>query len=255
MASARRLLSPHIPVALFSCLVLGGCSSASGPTADAAPDLAAIAGSTTGDGSLTIVSELPPPVAARSGVTQPVAIADVIEISVFQVPDLSRTVQVDDRGYVSLPLIGQVQAAGKSVQALQRDIESAYGSKYLQSPSVMVFVKESAARRVTVDGEVKRSGVFPLPPTASLLDVVALAGGLTPVADPAKVYVFRKVGNTSYVANYSISDIRSGGRNNPPVSAGDVVVVFPSQARVAWQQLKEALGMASSITQVATVPL
>jgi polysaccharide export outer membrane protein len=204
---------------------------------------------------LTIVSELPAPAAARSGVTQPVAISDVIEISVFQVPDLSRTVQVDDRGYVSLPLIGQVEAAGKSVQALQHDIERAYGAKYLQSPSVSVFVKESAARRVTVDGEVRRSGVYPLPPTASLLDVVALAGGLTEVADASKVYVFRKVGNKSYVANYSISDIRSGGRSNPPVNAGDVVIVFPSQGRVALQNLKEALGVASSAGRLATLSL
>jgi len=253
MVSAK---SPsRILVVLASCLALWNCSGTHGEALDTTSSLTALAGGATSDGELTMVSELPAPVAAQSGVTQPVAISDVIEISVFQVPDLSRTVQVDDRGYVSLPLIGQVQAAGKSVQALQRDIEMAYGAKYLQSPSVSVFVKESAARRVTVDGEVRRSGVFPLPPTATLLDVVALAGGFTEIADPSKVYVFRKVDNTSYVANYSIADIRRGGRGNPSISAGDVVIVFPSQGRVALQHLKEALGLASSITRVATVPM
>jgi polysaccharide biosynthesis/export protein len=198
-----------------------------------------------------MVAELPPPLAVTSGVAQPVANADVLEISVFQVPDLARTVQVDDRGYVSLPLIGAMQASGKSVQMLQGDIETAYAANYLQSPNVSVFVKESAARRVTVDGEVKRAGVYPLPPGASLLDAVALAGGLTGVADPSKVYVFRRVGDVNYVANYKVDNIRQGSGRNPSVYGGDVVVVFASQSRVMLQSLKEALGVATSVGRLS----
>jgi polysaccharide export outer membrane protein len=225
---------------LVFCLAQVGCTSNS--TLDTSVETASAPGTakelSSGDGDLKVVSDLPAPTAVRSGVAQPIAVADVIEVSVFQVPDLSRTVQVDDRGYMSLPLVGQIPAAGMSVQSLQQHIERAYGASYLQSPSVSVFVKESASRRVTVDGEVRRSGVHPLPPTASLLDVIALAGGLTEVADPSKVYVFRKVDNTNYVANYSIAKIRQGGRKNPSVHGGDVVVVFPSQGRVALKNLK-----------------
>lgn len=207
-----------------------------------------------GDATLRVVAELPPPATAVSGILQPVAVSDVLEVSVFQVPDLSRTVQVDDRGYISLPLIGEVQAAGKSVQALQRDIEAAYGRNYLQSPSVTVLVKESAARRVTVDGQVKRAGIFPLPPSATLMDAIALAGGFSDVADPAKVYVFRQVGNTRYVANYNVDDIRRGVRSSPAVYGGDVVVVFASQSRIAFQNLKEVLGVALTGARLATIP-
>lgn len=205
----------------------------------------------SGDGDLRLVSELPIPAAVRGGVAQPVATGDMLDVSVFQVPDLSRTVQVDDHGYVTLPLIGQIRAAGKSVQSLQGDIGRAYGARYLQSPNVSVLLKESASRRVTVDGEVRRSGVFPLPATSSLLDVVALAGGFSDVADPSKVYVFRKVDNISYASNYSVSDIRSGNRRNPPIYGGDVVIVFSSDARVAWRNLKDALGVASTAARFA----
>lgn len=236
--------------------VLSGCATSdlavSG--ADGAGGASA-AGIGAGDASLRVVAELPQPPATLEGIAQPVAVSDMLEVTVFQVPDLSRTVQVDDGGNISLPLIGQVKAAGKSVQTLQRDIETAYRSNYLQSPSVSVLVKESASRRVTVDGEVRRAGIFPLPTaSSSLLDAVALAGGLSPVADPQKVYVFRQVGDTKYVANYNVDDIRRGARANPPIHGGDVVVVFASQSRVALQNLKEVLGVATSGARLATIP-
>jgi len=236
--------------------VMAGCSTSNvmtpgeGGSASGMTNLAPGAG----DATLRVVAELPPPPAATNGIAQPVSISDMIEVAVFQVPDLSRTVQVDDAGNINLPLIGQVRAAGKSVQALQLDIQAAYGRNYLQSPSVSVLVKESAARRVTVDGEVKRAGVFPLPTSSSLLDAIALAGGFSQVADAAKVYVFRQVGDTKYVANYNVDDIRRGARSNPSVYGGDVVVVFASQSRIALQNLKEVLGVASSGARLATVP-
>ncbi|MEP9373758.1 polysaccharide biosynthesis/export family protein [Mesorhizobium sp. KR1-2] len=242
-------------VAMASCLfAMWGCSATPGTSREtpaALTALSSVAGH--GDRGLKMVAELPPPLAVTSGVAQPVAISDVLEISVFQVPDLARTVQVDDRGYVSLPLIGAVQASGKSVQMLQGDIETAYAASYLQSPNVSVFVKESAARRVTVDGEVRRAGVYPLPPGASLLDAVALAGGLTAVADPSKVYVFRRVGDVNYVTNYKVDNIRQGSGRNPPVYGGDVVVVFASQSRVMLQSLKEALGVATSVGRLSVL--
>jgi polysaccharide biosynthesis/export protein len=243
-------LKGAVIVALIALLL--GCSSTG--QGGEGTSVAALAAVGAGDDELRTVSELPAPPQTQGGVEQPISAADILEVAVFQVPDLSRTVQVDDGGRVSLPLIGAIDAAGKSTSTLQRDIEAAYGSRYLQSPSVSVFVKESAARRVTVDGEVTRAGVYPLPPGASLLDAVALAGGLRPVADPDKVYVFRTIDGQKLVANYSVDDIRSGGRSNPRLFGGDVVVVFASQSRVALQNLKEALGVASSAARLAVIP-
>lgn len=239
--------------AFFMLVILtAGCMSPSeNPLAGSGSDIAAL--SVSGDDDLRIVSELPVPENTAGGTERPIAPGDVLEVSVFQVPDLSRTAQVDDAGRVSLPLIGIVQAAGKSVRTFENDVKLAYGRDYLQSPQISVFVKESAANRVTVDGEVRRAGVYPLPPSASLLDAVALAGGFSNVADESKVYVFRQAGPRKLVANYDVFAIRNGRRNAPHLYGGDVVVVFPSSSRVALQNLKEALGVATSVGRLATV--
>ena len=242
---------------LLSGMLAAACSSTGGDAAGGeGPDMMALSSvAGTGDRDLRVVSELPTPQNTADGTERPIAPGDILEVSVFQVPDLSRTVQVDDAGRVSLPLIGVVPAAGKSVRTFENDIILAYGRDYLQSPQISVFVKESAANRVTVDGEVRRAGVFPLPPSSSLLDAIALAGGFSNLADESKVYVFRQIEGQRLVANYDVSSIRQGRRSAPRIYGGDVVVVFQSASRVAFQNLKEALGVATSAGRLAAMGL
>lgn len=196
-------------------------------------------------GDLRVVKELPPPATGADGTTQQIAKNDVLEVDVFQVDELDRTVQVNARGFVSLPLIGEVQAEGKSARELEKDIETAYGQKYLQSPVVSVFVKESIGQRVVVNGEVNKAGIYPITAGSTLLGVVSQAGGLRKIADPSKVYVYRNVGDQKLVANYSVKDIRLARRTDPAIYGGDVVVVFSSSSRVAMENLTSILGVAS----------
>ncbi|SMH40817.1 polysaccharide biosynthesis/export family protein [Mesorhizobium australicum] len=240
---------------LLLLLLAAGCMSSSEGSLAGVGSKPAAAPPASGDRDLRVVSELPVPEDTAGGTERPIAPGDILEVSVFQVPDLSRTAQVDSVGRVSLPLIGVIPAAGKSVRTFENDVKIAYGRDFLQSPQVSVLVKESAANRVTVDGEVRRAGVFPLPPSASLLDAVALAGGFSPVADEKKVYVFRQAGSQKLVANYDVSAIKSGRRNAPNLYGGDVVVVFPSSSRVAFQNLKEALGVATSVGRLTAMGL
>lgn len=226
-------------------------AGAGGETAAPAHGLPPAAG-TAANGGLRMVHDLPAPAATVGGTEQPIAPADVLEVFVFQVPDLSRTVQVDASGRITLPLIGSLSVAGKSVSAVRDMITRAYASNYLQDPQISVTVKSSASLRVTVDGEVNRSGVFPLPPTATLLDAIALAGGLNNVADTTKLYVFRKIEGHTLVANYDLSQIRSGARTNPRIFGGDVVIAFSSAGKVAMQHLREALGIAVPVVSLAT---
>jgi len=107
---------------------------------------------------------------------------------------------------------------------------------------------------VTVDGEVARAGLYPVTANTSLLDAIALAGGLRDIADQRKVYVFREVGGRKLVANYSIEDVRSGRLANPRIYGGDVVMVFTNENRVALNNLKEALGLATSASRLAVIP-
>jgi polysaccharide export outer membrane protein len=153
-----------------------------------------------------------------------------------------------------MPLIGVVQAAGKSIRQLEQELERAYGKSYLQSPDVTVFMKESAGQRVTIDGEVAKAGLYPVTANATLLDVIAMAGGFRDIADQNKVYVFREIGGRKLVANYSVAEIRSGRLANPRIYGGDVVMVFTSQSRVAMNNLKEALGMAANASRLAVIP-
>lgn len=206
------------------------------------------------DGDLRVVEVLPPPLNTHDGADQPLAASDVLEVDVFQVDDLDRTVQVDSSGQISLPLIGSVQAAGKTVRALEQEIESAYGGNYLQSPEVTVFVKESFGQRVTVDGEVAKAGIYPVTGRSTLLEIIAVAGGVREIADPTKIYVFRDHGGQRLVANFNVEQIRSGKSSDPRIYGGDVVVVFTSQSRVAMRNLREALGLASSAAGLAVIP-
>lgn len=232
---------------------VAACSSSANSGASPEDVLSLQASSGSGSG-LRLVKTLPPPANSKDGSEQPLSPNDVLEVDVFQADSLDRTAQIDSAGRISLPLVGTVQAAGKTVRALESEIEAAYGRSYLQNPDVTVFLKESAGQRVTVDGEVMKAGIYPVSANTSLLDMIAQAGGFKEIADQRKVYVFRDVGGQKLVANFSVADIRSGKLANPRVYGGDVVVVFTNQSRVAMNNLKDALGIASSAARLAVIP-
>ncbi|WP_162918553.1 polysaccharide biosynthesis/export family protein [Taklimakanibacter deserti] len=168
---------------------------------------------------------------------------DVIEISVFQVDELTRTVQVNNNGLVSMPLLGSVQAGGKTTTELASTIGRKLGEKYLESPQVSVFVKEYTSQRVTVDGAVKKPGIFATTGRLSLLQAVALAEGLNDVADPSGILVFRTVDNKRMAARFDLNAIRSGKADDPLLKAGDVVMVDESSSRTTFRDIKSALSI------------
>jgi polysaccharide export outer membrane protein len=168
---------------------------------------------------------------------------DVIEISVFQVDELTRTVQVNNNGLVSMPLLGSVQAGGKTTTELASFIGKKLGEKYLESPQVTVFVKEFTSQRVTVDGAVKKPGIFATTGRLSLLQAVALAEGLNEVADPSGILVFRTVDNKRMAARFDLNAIRSGKSDDPLLKAGDIVMVDESTARTTFRDVKSALSI------------
>jgi len=234
---------------LLGCLALSACSGAGSGVATTG------AISYAPDSNLRMVADLPPPANTQEGSEVLIAPDDVLEVDVFAVENLGRTVQVDASGKISLPLIGTVTARGRTVRQLEQEIEASYGAKYLQSPDVSIFLKESARQRVTIDGEVAKAGLYPVSSTATLLDAIALAGGLRDIADATKVYVYRDAGDgRKLVANYDVTRIRNGKAGNPRVFGGDVIIVFTSQSKVAMNNLKEALGIASSAARIAVVP-
>ena len=169
---------------------------------------------------------------------------DVLEVSVFKVPDLSRTVQVADSGTINLPLVGEVPAAGRTAQDVERDLTKRLGAKYLQSPQVNVYVKEYNSQRVTIEGSVKKPGVYPIRGDASLLQIIATAEGLTDTAQ-SEVAVFRNVDGKRTAAKFDVGEIRSGTMQDPKLVQGDVIIVSDSAVKSAYQGLLKAIPLAS----------
>ena len=102
---------------------------------------------------------------------------DVINIEVFNVPELSKIVRVANDGMISLPLIGRVQAAGLTTEQLRKELEDKWGENYLQDPQVMVFVNQFKAKPVSVIGAVEKPGLYPLTGRRTLIEMLSMAGG------------------------------------------------------------------------------
>ncbi|HEY1792843.1 MAG TPA: polysaccharide biosynthesis/export family protein [Opitutaceae bacterium] len=119
---------------------------------------------------------------------------DKLRITVFQEDDLSTVCRVDAKGTVNLPLVGEVRVRGLTLDEAQGVIEKAYkDGRFLRKPDVTVAVDEYAPREVSIQGQVKNPGRYPLPieATMSVIDLVTKAGGFTDTAQGTAVRVTR----------------------------------------------------------------
>jgi polysaccharide biosynthesis/export protein len=169
---------------------------------------------------------------------------DVIDFSVFKVPELTRTAQVSETGTVNLPLVGEIQAGGKTAQDIEHDLTRKLQAKYLQSPQVTILIKEYNSQRVTVEGAVKRPGVYPIRTKTTLLQVIATAEGLDSASD-ATVVVFRHAEGKRLAARFDISQIRTGETRDPPIQSGDVIVAPTSATKATFDTILKALPIAT----------
>lgn len=157
---------------------------------------------------------------------------DVLDIVVFKVPELTRTVQVADAGTVNLPLVGEAPVAGKTSQQIERDLAARLGAKYLRSPQVSVYVKEFNSQRVTIEGAVKKPGLYPIRGKGSLLQFIAMAEGLDREVASNTVMVFRTSDDQRIAAEFNLDDIRAGQAQDPAMRNGDVIIVPTSASKV-----------------------
>jgi polysaccharide biosynthesis/export protein len=159
---------------------------------------------------------------------------DLMDIEVFGVPELKRTVRVNSSGHVTLPLIGNVMLAGMTGQQAESAIAVKYAERHLQNPEVSVFIREFTTQRITIEGAVGRPGIYPVTGQVTLLRALALAGGGGQYAELGKIKIFR-AGNKSSENEqiYDIDKIRAGEMSDPVIQADDVIVVPRNPARTA----------------------
>jgi polysaccharide export outer membrane protein len=157
---------------------------------------------------------------------------DKLVIDVFGIEDLSeKEVQTDASGRISFPLAGIIEAAGKTPAEIEDEIEGRLRGRYVRDPQVTVNLKETVSQVITVDGQVKEPGLYPVIGRMTLMRAVATAKGVDEFAKLDDVVIFRTVQGQKLAALYNLRAIRRGNYDDPEVFANDIVVVGDSQAR------------------------
>src|SRR5262249_43942674 len=178
---------------------------------------------------------------------------DVLDVQVFQVPDLTRSVQVADTGIIHYPLVGEVQAAGKTAHQLETDLTKKLAAKYLQSPQVTVFVKEYNSQRVTIEGSVRKTGVFPLKGQTTLIQLLAEAGDIDKDIASGDIVIFRMINGKRNAARFDFDAIQGGKNEDPALQPGDVIVVDTSPGKVALDKVLKVLPLAGTAAMFVPV--
>lgn len=198
---------------LCACALLGGCATIE----DAPRDAAAYA----------VI-----PAAPAVGMDYRIAADDVLRVQIYHEPGLSlEDAEVTAAGMVRMPLIGDVPVAGLSASEASDVIAGRLGERYLVSPQVTVFVKKAVSRRITVDGEVREPGLYPIDGRIGLLQAVALAKGPRRLASLKQIIVVRQTEGQRKAASFDLNAIRRGEASDPEILPGDTIIVGLSRAK------------------------
>lgn len=215
----------HRAIALAAVLALAACQSARPTTLS------------HGAAAYQVVPEAQPsPTVART--LRP---GDSIAVSVYREPDLgSPKLVLDSLGNVQLPLIGEIAAGGQTPAELSQTITQRLGARYLRRPQVTVALLDTVALSMSVEGQVKSPGVFPVGPNETLLTSLARAGSPGQTAKLDEIVVFRTVNGQRMGAVFNLEQIRTGLAPDPQILDGDTIVVGYSAVKGAFRDFLAA---------------
>ena len=237
LPSATRASCGRVVMALAFALALSACA---GPTGENLAGPAPTAPSSGGAELSRLADRFTNATKPGTGAYK-IGPQDVLEINVFNVAELNRTLQVADNGSINFPLVGEISTTGKTARAVEAELAARLNARFVKSPQVSVFVKEYNSQRFTVDGSVKKPGVFPLRDRGSLLQAIALAGGLDNDSASSIVVIFRKTEAGRAAARFDLDEIRSGRAEDPAIQSGDSIVVDASPGKTALSYFTKVL--------------
>jgi protein involved in polysaccharide export with SLBB domain len=168
-------------------------------------------------------AEVAPPEAAQ--VASTLGPGDVLEVRVFQEPELSGVFQLGTQGDIIFPLCKRVVVGGLTANGAAESIRDCLAQKYMRDPQVSVLVKEYNSKKVFVFGEVQKPGTFVYQDGMSVVQAVTLAGGFTKTAAQNSTSVTRRVSGTETKIKVSVQDIALGKASNFTLEPGDIVYV------------------------------
>ena len=232
----------RLPLIVGVSLLLGACATTS-PVG--------------GDPGLTVLPtrELPTPEASDylSG-TRPYLVGplDRLVVDVFNVTGLTdREIQVDAAGKMSFPLAGVLDVAGRSPSEVEALIAQRLRGTYIKNPQVTVNIKEAVSQIVTVEGQVRKPGLYPVVGRMTLLQVMAVAEGPGDFANLENVIVYRKVGGQRFAAVHDLDSIRQGAYADPEVYPNDLVMVGDNEAKRLTKDLLTTFSLVSGPLVIA----
>lgn len=215
-------------IGIMAFLALGGCS---GTTAiGLAPEIE----------SVSADALVGPDVIDHDGQFQTYYVGpyDRLVIDVLGFEELSgREIQVDSGGNFSFPLVGLVDARGMTLGDLQIELTNRFKQAHVRQPEVSVNLKESNSKFISVSGEVKEPGLYPVLGNMTLAKAIASAKGTAEYAKLGDVVVLRTVDGQRYAALYNLDAIQRGNYVDPQIYPGDVIVVGNSKSRRLFEEL------------------
>jgi polysaccharide export outer membrane protein len=204
-----------------------------------------------GDPGLTVLPtrELPAPGAGDylSG-TRPYLVGplDRLTVDVFNVTGLTdREIQVDAAGKMSFPLAGVLDVAGRTPGEVEALIAERLRATYIKNPQVTVNVKEAVSQIVTVEGQVRKPGLYPVVGRMTLLQVMAVAEGPGDFANLENVIIYRTVRGQRFAAVHDVDNIRQGAYPDPEIYPNDLVMVGDDEAKRLTKDLLTTFSLVS----------
>jgi polysaccharide biosynthesis/export protein len=163
---------------------------------------------------------------AKAGKDYVIGADDVLDVSVWKEQELTRSLQVRPDGKISMPLLGDVQAAGLTPGQLAQSVSEKL-KKFLTAPQVTVILTQINSQRVYVLGEVTRPGAYPVLPGMTILQAISSAGGLTQFANAKKIFLMRDENHIQTKYPFSYKEVLDGRKadENLTIKAGDTIVV------------------------------
>lgn len=152
---------------------------------------------------------------------------DLLVINVWKEPDISRSIPVRSDGKISLPLVGEVQAAGRTPLQLEQDIATKL-RYYIAAPEVTVMVQEIHSQKFNILGQVVKPGSYPLEVATTVLDAIAAAGGFRDFANQKNIYILRPNpggGESRLAFNYKNVIKGKNSQQNIKLEPRDTIVV------------------------------
>ena len=205
-------------------------------------------------------------------------VGDALDITIYRNDDLKTASKINPSGRIMFPLIGEVQAAGKTLSALRDELQMRF-SKYLVDPQITISVSSMQSQRVLVLGEIRNPGAISLDSDLTVMDAMAKAGGWTQDANLSNVFLLRNVSGKVESRSLDMNALIRGGElsNNYPLQRNDVVyvptkkvadvarfmsyitailspVVMIESGIVLWPQALDVLEGKTSTTTPLTIP-